>query len=80
MTNKTWRQRCAPIIAKVLRDTKGKNEYAVRQALFTAYPWSKRENNTYKIWLDEIRVQRGYKTMHTRKPMEVSDKQLRMFD
>lgn len=57
----TWREHAAPIIAKVLKDTKGKTDKEIRKALREAYPYGQREYHPYKIWCDEIRAQRGLK-------------------
>ena len=54
-----WRDYAAPIIAKVLKETKGQDEKAIKQALRDAYPFGERKYHPYKIWLDEIKVQRG---------------------
>lgn len=56
---KTWRQSAAPIIEKVLAETAGKTEKEIRSALFDAYPFGQRQYFPYKIWLHEIRRQRG---------------------
>lgn len=53
-----WRRTAAPIIAAVLK------QYPERgpeqdKALKDAYPFGERRYNPYKIWLDEIRQQRG---------------------
>lgn len=54
----TWREAARPIIAKVLADTKGQDEKAIKAALFAAYPFGPREHHPYKIWLSEIKMQR----------------------
>ena len=59
--SKTWRDRARPIIQQVLRDTVGKDEKEIRKALYDAYPFGQRKYHPYKIWLDEIRVQRKLK-------------------
>lgn len=56
----TWRQIAAPIIAEVLRQTKGWDEPDIRRALREAYPFGMRKYWPYKVWLDEIRRQRGF--------------------
>lgn len=58
---RTWRDIAAPIIAKVLKETKGKDEKEIKKALFEAYPFGMREYHPYKVWLDEIKRQRGLK-------------------
>lgn len=57
----TWRARATPIIAGVLSDTAGKPESEIRKALRDAYPFHMRKYHPYKIWLDEIKRQRGTK-------------------
>lgn len=57
----TWRERAAPIIAQTLVSTQGKPEAEIRQALRDAYPFGTRQYHPYRIWCDEIRVQRGLK-------------------
>ena len=57
----TWREDCRPIIAKVLADNKGKTEKEIRRALRDAYPYGERKYHPYKIWCDEIKIQRGQK-------------------
>jgi hypothetical protein len=58
MIQSYWRSKASPIIEKILLDTKGQEEAAIRQALRDAYPFGERSNHPYKIWLDEIRRQR----------------------
>lgn len=60
-TYQTWREHCAPIIAKVLADTKGLTEKEIKKALRDAYPYGERAMHPYKIWCDEIKIQRGLK-------------------
>lgn len=57
----TWREHARPIIAKVLADNKDKSEKEIRKALRDAYPYGERARHPYKIWCDEIKVQRGLK-------------------
>lgn len=57
----TWRASAKPIIAEVLKQTIGKSEKDIREALKEAYPWGVRQYHPYKVWLDEIKVQRGLK-------------------
>jgi len=54
-----WRQHAAPIIARVLEETKGKPDKEIRAALRAAYPFGPRQYHPYRIWCDEIRVQTG---------------------
>lgn len=56
---KSWRDRCRPIITRVLAENQGKEEKEIRKALKEAYPYGEREYHPYKIWCDEIRVQMG---------------------
>lgn len=54
----SWRERAAPIIARVLESTAGQPEDEVRRALFDAYPFGPRQHFPYKTWLSEIKRQR----------------------
>ncbi len=65
--SKTWRDHAAPIIAKVLKDTEGKTEKEIQHALRNAYPYGERAHHPYKIWLDEIKVQRDKRKFGERK-------------
>jgi hypothetical protein len=56
----SWRDRARPIVAQVLRDTAGQPEEVIKKALFDAYPFGERHYTPYKIWLNEIRRQRGF--------------------
>ena len=57
----TCRDRYRPIIARVLDETRGGTESEIRKALRDAFPSGERAYWPYKVWLDEIRVQRGKK-------------------
>lgn len=57
----TWRDSARPLITKALENSKGKSEQEIRKALRDAYPWGERRMHPYKIWCDEIKVQRGLK-------------------
>ena len=61
MAESYWRKHCGPIIHKVLEETKGQDEKVIRKALKEAYPFGMRKYHPYKIWLDEIKAQRGTK-------------------
>lgn len=74
----TWRDSAKPIIAQVLKDTKGQPEKAIRKALKEAYPFGMRKYHPYKIWLSEIQIQRGKKTFG-RKPEIVPENQGKLF-
>jgi hypothetical protein len=56
-----WRGKATPIVREVLARTAGQPEHAIKQALFDAYPFGERDYYPYKVWLDEIRRQRGKK-------------------
>jgi len=62
-----WRDTARPLVAAALAATAGKPEREVRKALIEAYPFGPRQYHPYKIWLDEIRVQRGLKKRRTPK-------------
>jgi hypothetical protein len=55
---KSWRDLARPIIAEALRENEGKDESEIKKALKEAYPFGQRAYHPYKIWLDEIKVQR----------------------
>jgi hypothetical protein len=59
--NNTWRDIARPIIADVLQKTRGSDESIIRKALYDAYPFGARQYHPYKVWLDEIKVQRKKK-------------------
>lgn len=59
--SKTWRQRCKPLIAQIIKEFEGKPEKDLRKALRDGYPWGQRAMHPYKIWCDEVRVQTGRK-------------------
>jgi hypothetical protein len=65
--SKSWREVAAPIIEKVLADTAGKSEGEIKLALYDAYPFGERQYHPYKIWLDEIRQQRGIRSIGPRR-------------
>lgn len=58
----SWREHATPIIAKVLKETKGLEEKEIKKALREAYPFGEREYWPYKVWCDEVRKQRGFKS------------------
>jgi len=61
----TWREHARPIIAKVLADNKDKTEKEIKKSLQNAYPYGERARHPYKIWCDEIKIQRGLKKSKT---------------
>lgn len=63
---KSWRDKARPIIARVPQETWGKDEATVRRALLEAYPFGQRSMHPYKIWLDEIKVQRKVRSFGRR--------------
>jgi hypothetical protein len=71
----TWRASARPIIAEVLQKMKDRPEGEIRKALKAAYPWGERKYHPYKIWCDEIRVQRGYKRMGVKLAAKNPDQQ-----
>ena len=63
-----WRAKAGPIIRRVLQETQGQEEDAVRKALHDAYPFGQRAMHPYKAWRDEIKRQRGtYQSAGARK-------------
>jgi hypothetical protein len=73
-----WRDYARPIIQKVLKETKGLDEKEIRKALKEAYPFGERNYHPYKVWLDEIKVQRG-KRQFGRKKVVPPVNQIGMF-
>jgi hypothetical protein len=59
VTDSRWRAHARPIIERVLSETAGQPEAEVKRALRDAYPFGARQYHPYKVWLDEIRRQRG---------------------
>lgn len=55
----SYRDEFRPIIARVLAETSGLPWALVRAALRDAFPYGVRQYWPYKVWLHEIRVQRG---------------------
>ena len=54
----SWRETARPIIERVLRETAGQPEAAIRKALRAAYPFGPRSHHPYKQWCDEVARQR----------------------
>ena len=52
------------IVRDVLAENAGKSEAEIKTALHDAYPFGPRQYYPYKIWLDEIKRQRGTKAKH----------------
>ncbi len=61
----TWREHARPIIAKVLADNKDKSDKEIKRVLRYAYPYGDSSSYPYKIWCDDIKVQRGIKKSKT---------------
>jgi len=78
MPRNTWRDSARPIIKQVLKETQGQTEKEIIKALKEAYPWGQRSLHPYKIWLDEIKVQRGFKRFG-KKPEEPDPNQTELF-
>jgi len=72
----TWRNSARPRIAEVLKATQGQSEKDIRKALRDAYPWGDRMRHPYKIWCDEIKVQRGFKK---NKRFDITKNQINLF-
>jgi hypothetical protein len=77
---RTWRDSARPIIAQVLMDTTGLSEKEIRSALREAYPWGERKYHPYKIWCDEIKVQRGKRKFNERHNDIVPENQTSLFN
>lgn len=59
-----WRDKAKRIVCAVLAETAGKPEAEIKKALHGAYPFGPREYHPYKIWLSEIKRQRGATKKH----------------
>jgi len=59
VTQPSWQERAAPVIAAVLAATAGQDEKIVRKGLRDAYPFGERAYHPYKVWLNEVARQRG---------------------
>jgi hypothetical protein len=55
----SWRSAAAPIIAAVIRQHGRADTKELRIALRDAYPFGERKMWPYKVWLSEIKRQRG---------------------
>lgn len=75
-----WRERCKDIIAKVL--SKGLDPKEERKAFIKAYPFGERKRWPYKVWLDEIKRQKGLKRSlyPERKKDQIDQDQLSLFN
>lgn len=77
--SKTWRDSARPIIAEVLRETKGQPESVIRRELKEAYPFGERKYHPYKIWLDEIKKQRFGKKRTAKGQLIINPNQTQIF-
>ena len=57
----SWRDVANGVIRKVLEEHKPITEKEARRLLREAYPFGQRAMHPYKIWCDEIKIQRGLK-------------------
>ena len=73
-----WRRGVAPIIKQVLEDSKGLSEKEINKALCDAYPFGEKKYHPYRIWRDEIKIQRGLKEPKPEKEIE-NPNQLKLF-
>lgn len=71
---KTWRDKCAPLIARVIHEHQGEDEGAIRAALREAYPFGERRMWPYKVWCSEVNYQLGKR----RKPPAPDSRQLEL--
>lgn len=54
-----WRDVSRRVIRETLAASTGKPPEEIKMALHDAYPFGERAMHPYKIWLDEIKRQRG---------------------
>lgn len=77
-----WREESAPIIAKVIAETKSDELHLLKARLREAYPFGHYGMWPLKIWRDEIKRQLGKKSplqKGGRKPEPVPAEQGRLF-
>ena len=74
-----WRDKCKPIITKVIAENKHLGEQALRKALHQAYPFGERKMYPYKVWLSEIQFQLGKKKTYWKKNEQPDENQVKMF-
>jgi hypothetical protein len=74
-----WRDKCRPIIARVIAETAGQPEEVRAKALFDAYPFGIRAYHPYKIWLSEKKKQLEAKPVLRPAPTDISPNQLTLF-
>jgi hypothetical protein len=61
MSRSSWRDKASPVIAEILARP-SLTIFEQNAELSKAYPFGERKYHPYKIWLDEIRRQRGGRT------------------
>lgn len=55
----SWRNECAPIIARIIAEHGREDLAETKRALNQAYPFGERAYWPYKVWLSEIHRQLG---------------------
>lgn len=75
-----WTEQSRPIIARVLAQTAGQEERAIRKALAEAYPFQERRGWAYKAWLLEVQRQRGLRERKRTDPPDVDERQLTLLE
>jgi len=78
----SWRDIARPIIQSALLASAGKPEAEIKRALFAAYPFHERRYWPYKVWLDEIKIQRGQKraSFQAKANAPPDPRQIKLFD
>jgi len=74
-----WRRAARPLVAQIIKETKGQDEKVVRKALREGYPWGEKAMYPYKIWRDEVRRQLGLKVVRRSPISSDAPDQLRLF-
>ena len=69
--SQSWRDIATPIVAQVLWDNREKTEKEIRKAIKEAYPFGERRMWPYKVWLNEVRRQRGLLKNRTKQQRDV---------
>lgn len=75
---RTWRDKCKPIIVRVILDNPGLEEKELRKLISKEYPFGERAMHPYKIWLSEVKKQLSNRFKH--KPSEQKEINFGLFE
>lgn len=76
----TWRERAAPIIARVIPEVGTADMKTLRAKLREVYPFGLREYYPYKTWCDEINRQLISEKVKAPKAMPADPNQITLFE